>query len=136
MQESQLKHEILFLLHFLLIWNVCMEHSIINVKINEKIYFKLEKMTFEKKVLSPWAFFEKLFYTSEGGRPWTAQKFIFLYTFDKQHRKEMKLNEVKYKVLFEFPITISCSTRGPHAFLIPLLNNKLKLCGALLRYYS
>ena len=37
----------------LIIGNVGIEHSIINVKIYEKIYFMVEKMTFEKNVLSP-----------------------------------------------------------------------------------
>ena len=37
----------------LIIWNFGIEHSIINVKIYEKIYFMVEKMTFEKNVLSP-----------------------------------------------------------------------------------
>ena len=32
-----------------LIWNFGIMHSMINVKIKEKIYFKVEKMTFEKK---------------------------------------------------------------------------------------
>ena len=119
-----------------LIWNFGIVHSMINVKIKEKIYFKVEKMTFEKYVLSFWTFSEKLFYTSEESRTWTAQKCILLYTFDKQHRKQMQLNEVKYKFLFEFPLIRSCSTRGTHTFLIASLNNKLKLRGAFLRYYS
>ena len=48
----------------LIIGNVGIEHSIINVKIYEKIYFMVEKMTFEKNVLSPWTFSENIFYTS------------------------------------------------------------------------
>ena len=45
---------------FLIIWNVGIEHSIINVKIYEKIYFMVEKIPFEKTNFSLntfWNFF-------------------------------------------------------------------------------